>query len=446
MTEDAIASSPTAGLRKTLGLGDLVAYGLAYITPIAPLTTLGLVWEASGGLLAAAYLLGALCMYFTAQSYVCMSAAVPHAGSVYGFARHCLGPLPGFIAGWMILLDYLLIPALVYVLMSVGMETLIPQIGRAGWICILVGISVLINWFGIKVTSRVSALSVGAQFVILFGILGFCLAALQRGAGTGGMTLQPFLGQGMPDWSRVFAGTSIAVLSFLGFDAISTLSEEVRGDDRRLIGRAILCVLGIAGVSFVLAAWVLGNLMPGATIQDPAAAIFELLTQTVGAWLAILLAWLLGILLGITNALPMQAGVARLLFAMGRDRALPGVLAKVHPRHGEPHVAMLVATAVSLVVALLLRDRVELLASLVNFGALSGFLLLHLSVMVLRAAESGWRRWGEGVVLPLSGMAVVVAVLSGMQGITLLLGLVWLILGVGYGLQVLRRKRIALDL
>ena len=118
------------GLTRSLTYWDLVLYGLAYIAPFAPLSTLGFVWRESNGLIVLAYLLGATCMYFTAQSYATMTEALPTAGSVYGFARTALGTFPGFIAGWMILLDYLLIPAFVYVLMSVALETLVPGVER----------------------------------------------------------------------------------------------------------------------------------------------------------------------------------------------------------------------------------------------------------------------------------------------------------------------------
>src|SRR6202142_2842640 len=112
-------------LKRSLRYHDLIVYGLAYIAPITPLSTLGFVWEASNGLIALAYVLGGICMYFTARSYATMTETIPTAGSVYGFARHSLGPFPGFIAGWLILLDYLLIPAFVYVLMAVALETLL---------------------------------------------------------------------------------------------------------------------------------------------------------------------------------------------------------------------------------------------------------------------------------------------------------------------------------
>src|ERR1700732_1932724 len=121
-------------LRRTLSYYDLLIYGLAYVAPFALFQSLGFVWQASNGLIVLAYVLATRCMYFTAKSYALMTEAVPSAGSVYGYARYALGPFAGFIGGWMILLDYLLIPAYVYVFMAVALGTLVPQVDRAFWI------------------------------------------------------------------------------------------------------------------------------------------------------------------------------------------------------------------------------------------------------------------------------------------------------------------------
>src|SRR6185437_7480783 len=149
------AGAPPPRLRRSLTYYDLLIYGLAYVSPFAPLQTLGFVWKASNGLIVLAYILGAVCMYFTAKSYAMMTQTVTTAGSVYGFARHALGPFTGFIAGWMVLLDYLLIPAYIYVLMAVAMADLIPQVGLAVWIVLLCSVTLGVNWFGVTVTSRV---------------------------------------------------------------------------------------------------------------------------------------------------------------------------------------------------------------------------------------------------------------------------------------------------
>jgi amino acid transporter len=428
-------------LKRTLGYWDLIVYGLAYIAPIAPLSTLGFVWEASHGLIALAYVLGGVCMYFTAKSYAVMTETIPTAGSVYGFARHALGAFPGFIAGWMILLDYLLIPSFVYVLIAVAMETLVPGVDRAVWIVLMVATTLGINWFGVTVTTRANFVAVGVQVVVLLAFLALAVVALLNGKGNGALSLRPFWEAGRFDAGAIFTATSISVMSFLGFDAVSTLSEEVEGHDRRVVGRAIIAVLVISGTFFVLVTWVLGNLLPGIRIRDPAAAVYELATWSIGAWSAIALAWAYVTVVGFSNALPMQVGVARVLFAMGRDRQLPHALARVHPRYHTPYVGMLATAAISLGVALAMRNMMDELATIVNFGALSGFVLLHLSVLAHFGLKGRSGQLFAHWIAPLAGIVVVGAVFSGMSALATKVGLGWLAVGVAYGLALHARHR-----
>lgn len=428
-----------AGLKRSLTYWDLILYGLAYIAPFAPLGTLGFVWSESNGLIVLAYLLGGVCMYFTAKSYAIMTEAMPTSGSVYGFARHSLGAFPGFIAGWMILLDYLLIPAFVYVLIAVALETLLPGVDRGVWIIVLVAATTGVNWFGITVTSRANFISVALQVIVLVGFVGLCLVALYGGKGNGALTLKPVFDSSAFDAAKIFSATSICIMSFLGFDAVSTLAEEVAGGDRRVIGRAIIAVLILSAVFFVGITWVFGNLLPGIAIKDPSAAVYELAAWATGPWTAAVLAWTYAIIVGLSNALPMQVGVARVVYAMGRDRQLPRALARIHPRYHTPYVGMLVTAAISLAVALFMKNRLDDLASIVNFGALSGFLFLHMSVVVRFGLRRRSRAWVVHWLVPVCGMVVVLAVFSGMSALAVRVGSVWLVVGLIYGL-VLRAK------
>jgi amino acid transporter len=424
-------ATPAVGmLRRQLSYRDLIAYGLCYIAPMTPLTILGFVWQASNGLIMLVYLLGGVCMYFTARSYALMSSSVPNAGSVYGFACQGIGPTAGFLAGWLILLDYLLIPALVYVLMSLALTQLFPKTDQAVWIVLMVAVTLAVNWFGVTVTSRVNAFSVAVQVIVMFGFGAFGIVALHAGKGTGALTLRPLFDSVAFDPVRIFTATSICVLSFLGFDAISTLSEEVQDDSNRLIGRAIMGVLTLAVVFFVAFSWVCGNLLVGFTIKDPALAAYELAAQFIGPWAVIALAWVYAIVVGFTNAVPMQVGVARVLFAMARDRQLPSPLARIHARYGTPYVGMLLTTAISLVVALVLRQQLDQLTSIVNFGALMGFVFLHISVMAHFGVRHHSRNWFTHWVGPLCGIAIVLAILSSMSHLALVVGGCWLAIGI----------------
>ncbi len=435
-----VAAAGGATLKRSLGYWDLVLYGLAYIAPFAPLTTLGFVWNESNGLIVLAYALGGVCMYFTARSYAMMTEVLPSAGSVYGFARHSLGTFPGFIAGWMILLDYLLIPAFVYVLVAVALQTLIPGIDRAVWIILLAIITTGINWFGISVTARANFVAVALQVLVLVGFVVLAVLALYSGKGNGALTLKPLYDPSTFNAARVFGATSICVMSFLGFDAVSTLAEEVKGGDRHVVGKAIIAVLMLSAVFFVAVTWVLGNLLPGIVIKDSAAATYELAAGATGPPTAAARAPTKAGVVGLSHALPMQGGVARVVFAMGRDRQMPHAFARVHPRYHTPYVGMLVTSVISLAVALVMENRLDDLASIVNFGALGGFLLLHVSVLVRFALRQRSRQIVAHWVVPICGFLVVLAVFSGMSGLAVKVGTSWLAAGLVYGV-VLRAKR-----
>ncbi len=437
------AESAAAGpqLRRTLSFHDLLIYGLAYVSPCAPFQILGFVWLKSNGLIALAYLLGGVCMYFTARSYAVMTEAVPNAGSVYGFARHALGPFVGFVAGWMILLDYLMIPGYMYDVIAVALGSLVPQVDRAVWIVLLSALTLAVNWFGLQVTSRVNLFAVVSQIAFIALLLAFSVLALHAGKGTGALTARPLFSAQLFDLHGLFAATSICVMSFLGFDAVSTLAEEVKGNDKRVVGRAIVGTLILSAALFTLIAWVLGNLLSGFSIKDPAAAAYELARWSIGPWASISLAWATATIIGFTNLLPMQVGVARILFAMGRDRQLPHAISRVHPRYGTPYIGMIAASAISTVVALLMRYQVDELASLVNFGALTGFLLLHVSVLAKFGVRNRDRQWFTHVAVPIIGAVIVLAVLSGMSPLAMGLGSIWLVAGLLYGAVLHRRRR-----
>src|SRR5678810_838999 len=116
----------TPELRRSLSLGDLVVYGLVMIVPIAPFAIFGVVFNASKGMVPLTYVVGLVAMVFTALSYREMSRAFPIAGSVYAYAGRGLSPTAGFLAGWAILLDYLLVPTLCYVVGAAALRAVMP--------------------------------------------------------------------------------------------------------------------------------------------------------------------------------------------------------------------------------------------------------------------------------------------------------------------------------
>ncbi len=419
-------------LHRTLSTRDLVVYGMVFMVPIAPFAIFGFVFEVSRGLVPLAYLLGLVGMLFTALSYAAMSRAFPVAGSVYSYVQHGLHEIAGFFAGWLILLDYILIPALLYLVSAVGLQPLFPGVPLLAWVIGFIAFNAWINLIGIQFTNRVNWYMLTLELLTLALFIGIGLYALYyHGQGAGRLTLAPIYNPQAYSLATVAAATSIAVLSFLGFDGISTLAEESR-DGQNSIGRAtVLSLLLVAGL-FMLQTWIATDLAHGRPFASAATAFYEVCERAGGPWLRLIVIVVNALASGIANALAAQAAVSRMLFAMARDRKLPALLARIHPRYHTPYISTLVVAGLSLIVGWCFAQKLDILADIVNFGALSSFLLLHLAVIrhFLIRGRSG--RWGRHLLCPLAGFAVIAYVLLEMNPAAKIIGVGWLLLGIVY--------------
>ena len=434
-------------LKRALTIGDLVVYGMIFMVPIAPFAIFGFVWNDAKGMVPLAYLVGLVGMYFTAMSYASMSRAFPMAGSVYSYAGRGLHEVAGFFAGWMILLDYMLVPALLYIFSAVALRPLLPGVPGWVWLSGFVGFNAVVNLIGVRLTARVNRYMLVMQLttLALFVVMG--LVALYGGQGAGGLTLKPVYDPAAFSLATVASATSIAVLSFLGFDGISTLAEETRGGSDA-VGRATLLSLLLVGVLFILQTWIATDLARGMRFSSPETAFYEIAERAGGAWLRTTTIVANIIASGIANAMVAQAAVSRVLFAMARDGKLPAVLARVHARFQTPYVSTLVVAGISLVVGLLFATRLDELSRIVNFGALTGFLLLHLAVINHYFIRERSGQWLRHLLMPLGGLLVIAYVLFEMDNAAKIMGACWIAAGVVYFsvLSHLLKKPITLDL
>ncbi|WP_413777834.1 APC family permease [Streptomyces sp. AM8-1-1] len=428
-----------SGLRRSLGFRDLMVYGLLFIAPMAPVGIFGTLDAKSDGAVALVYVVATIAMAFTASSYAQMVRVAPQAGSVFTYARKGLGEGPGFVAGWMAMLDYLLIPAVAYLFSGIALEALIPEVDRWVWTGIAVVVTTLLNLWGVRAAARVGFAVLAMEIVVLLVFAVSAVVVLARDGAQRGW-LSPFTGDAGFSMTAVLSAVSVAVLSYLGFDAIASFAEEVTGGSRK-VARAVLICLGLAGFLFVAQTYLAALLEPVSSAElaaDPAAqgsAFYDAVDASVGTWLHDLVA--LSKAIGAAfAALAAQAAAGRLLFAMGRDRRLPHILSRTDA--GVPRVALLLAAAVTMAAAVWaarLDDGLDQLVSVVDIGALTAFVLLHASVVgwfVVRRAE-GRPDWLRHVVVPVVGTAVLLLVIAEAAGSAQLVGAVWL----GVGLVVL---------
>ncbi|MEV4474402.1 APC family permease [Nonomuraea salmonea] len=422
-------------LQRSLGFADLMIYGLIFMVPIAPFGIFGNVFSISHGMVALAYVIGLVAMAFTALSYAQMARAFPMAGSVYTYAGRGIAAPVGFFAGWAILLDYVLVPSLLYLVASTAMNSFVPAVPVWAWLVAFVLLNTVVNYLGIQMTARITRIMLVAELAVLAIFLVVGGVALAQGKAQAG-ALTPLFDSSSFTWTVVFAAASVAVLSFLGFDGISTLAEENREDARRL-GRSMVAALGVAAVLFVVQTWVAALLTPNreqliAEGDLTGNAFYDTAAFAGGPWLSVLTAVATAIAWGFANSLVAQAATSRLLFAMARDRQLPAFLAKVHPKHRVPVNATFAVAAVSVTLGVFmsLRDNgIGELASLVNFGAMSAFLMLHVAVVVHYMIKKRSRNIWAHLVAPAIGFAVLVAVVINQNVAAQWVGGVWLAIG-----------------
>jgi amino acid transporter len=423
-------------LSRSLSFTDLLIYGLIFMVPIAPFGIFGSVFNGSGGMVALAYVIGMVAMMFTALSYAQMVRAFPMAGSVYSYAGRGIAPPVGFLAGWVILLDYVLVPGLLYLVAAVAMHSLVPGVAVWIWLTAFVVLNTIVNYLGIQMTARVNKIMLVAELIVLAIFLVVGVVALINGKGAG-FSWSPLFNSDTFSWSVVFGAVSIAVLSFLGFDGISMLAEESR-EEARQIGRAMVGALLLAGALFIVQTWVAALLVPDApgllANGDPeGTAFYDAARAAGGAWLSDLTALATAIAWGFANSLVAQAATSRLLYAMARDRQMPRFLSKVNDRHKVPANATLLVAAVSLILGLYMASRddgISLLSTLVNFGAMTAFLALHVAVVVHYVVRQHSRDWWRHLIVPVLGFAILLYVVINANIAAQRLGFAWLGVGV----------------
>jgi putrescine importer len=422
-------SGEALGLRRTLKLRHLILYGIIIIQPTAPMSIYGVVSNAARGHVVTTILIAMVAMLFTAVSYGRMARVYPSAGSAYTYVGKEIHPLAGYVVGWSMLMDYMLNPIICAIWCSAAAQNILPQIPYAAWAVAFVLVFTGLNLRGVQTSSRVNALLALGMSIVVVVFIAYAIRYIALVARpVGGQWLLPFYDPTTFAPGLLFHGASIAVLTYIGFDGISTMSEEVENPRRNILLATVITCFAIGVLSAIEV--YLAQLAWPARIPFPAAMVDTAYVQVALRVGGKFLFQLLNATLLIANmgsGIAAQFGAARLLYGMGRTDALPkrffGVL---DARTRIPRNNVLLLGAITLAGTFLLTF--EKGAELLNFGAFIAFIGVNAAALIHYKFRSQ-EKVAFAALSPLCGLAVCTFIWLNLNLDAKLLGAAWV--GVG---------------
>jgi amino acid transporter len=421
-------------LKRVLTLKYLIAFGLAYLAPTVVFNYYGIITKLSGGMMTLVYIITMVVLIFTAYSYTRMVKAYPFAGSAYTYVLRSVNPFVGFMTGWVMLLDYLLLPMICYLLIGMYMNETFPSIPVWVWVVAVMLLGAIINIIGVKTAAMVDTVIVAAQILFTVAFIVLCIVHVSSGDSSGNLFMpSAILSPENFDPANMMWAASILACSFLGFDAVSTLAEETK-DPGQTISKAILIIVIGAGIMFAIVSYFSQIAWPEAyiEIEDEDAGIFELLPKIGGSVLPIIFL-ITDNLASFVCALTTIAAVSRILFGMGRDGMLPKKVFGVINKRFQTPVNNTIIVSLLALSALFYADNLLGAASLVSFGALIGFALVNYSVIshyFIRGKKRSGGDIGRYLILPAIGALLCIALWFSIDSSAKILGGIWVVIGV----------------
>ena len=427
-------------LKRSLSYRDLILYGIILIQPTAPMPVFGVIYQESRGHVVLAILFALVAMLFTAYSYGRMARAYPKGGSAFTYVGEELHPALGYMTGWCMAMDYVLNPLICTIWCSKAAINFVPEVPYVLWVFFFAGLFTILNLRGVETSARINAaVAAGLGIVILLFVVAAVRYIFHLHTGSLAFYMDPIFNRATFSAPAVYRGTSIAVLTYIGFDGISTLSDEAH-DPGRSIPRAIILTCLITGVLASMEVYLAQLVWPrGAAFPDLDTAYVAVAQRAGGPFLFALMNGAL-LIATIGSGMASQLGAARLLFAMGEDGALPRrFFGALNPIRRIPQNNVLLIGAVVLIGALAMSYQLG--TELLNYGALLAFMGVNVASAVL--AYRSHRRGGEKtwlpIVLSLSGFVVCFFLWLNLGATARWAGTVWAALGIA--LWLVRRKQ-----
>ncbi len=451
MSESPSGISATNGnsqsrLRRVLSLWDLILYGIVLIMPIAPIPLFGIVQKLSLGHAVSTILIAMIAMMLTAFSYGRMAAQYPSAGSAYTYVGRGLNPLLGFLAGWAMFLDYLLVPLICTIYGALTVGRLLPEVPYEVWAALFAGTMTVINLRGIRTTARANLVLCAVMCVVVVWFLILAVRFLFGHEGWQGLfAIRPFYQPGTFHFKSIATATSVAALTYGGFDGVTTLAEDVKNPRRNVLLATVLVCL-FTGVFGGLQIYLAQRVWPDhSTFTNLETAFMDVCRVVGGALLFHAMAGTL-IVANLGSGLGAQAGVSRLLFGMGRDGVLPRrVCAHLDPKRNTPTLNILIVGVLAFLGALFLNY--ERAAELINFGAFLAFMGVNAAAIrqfYFTKVEGRNRKFFQDALVPAAGFLFCLIIWLNLATPAKIAGAVWFAVGIGYAAIITRGFRVQL--
>jgi amino acid transporter len=431
-------------LRRTLTLWDLVLYGIIVIQPTAPMPAYGVFSNAGQGHVVTSILIAMVAMVFTAMSYGRMARVYPSAGSAYTYVGRELHASLGYVTGWSMTMDYMVNPLICTIWCSKAIADLLSgtrlQVPYPGliWPIFFAGLFTVLNLRGVKTSARINAALCAVMGAVIVAFFWYTIRYIfHLPQFPESYFLHPFFNPQTFTVNRVFHGTSVAVLTYIGFDGISTLSEEVENPKRNILWATVLVcfITGLLASAEVYGAQLLSFHKFGTDFgvfsEFGDENVFSHVAGIAGGVLMTKLISITLLIATVGSGLGSQLGAARLLYGMGRSDALPKrFFGAIHPKTHVPANNVMFVGVVALIGAFLISY--ERGTELLNFGALIAFMGVNLASLThyyIRGADRTlWH-----LLPPILGFVICFFIWSHLSPLALEWGAVWMVAGVGYG-------------
>ncbi len=432
MSTQAGATDAGPRLRRTLTLWNLIVIGIVIIQPIAPMGIYGVINNAAGGHVVTTILIALVAMFFTAISYGKMARVYPSAGSAYTYVGQEIHAGLGYLTGWAMVMDYILNPLICTIICSKLTQNILPEIPYWALAIFYAVFFSVLNLGGVKTSARINevlAAGMTVVVVIFFAfVIRFVLGYHQRGPN---FFTEPFYNPATFNLSAIGRGTSLAVLTYIGFDGISTFSEEVENPRRNImLATVLVCVVaGVLSAAEVYAAQLVWGSKPFPV--DKVESAFPIVAQQIGGFFLFHLLNFTVLIANIGSGIASQLAAARLLYGMGRNDAIPkSFFGKIEEKRRIPANNVLLIGAVALLGSFLFTY--ERGAELLNFGAFIAFMGVNAAAFVHYYVRTKEKKLGN-LLMPLIGFVVCGVIWWSLSPPAKIAGTIWLALGVAYG-------------